>query len=76
MPKVIKVPKRPQRPQPVTQIKAVDYRLKGIDPELWKRVRMRALYEGRSVREVMLELLRAYVAQPLSREARDDQSHD
>jgi hypothetical protein len=36
------------------------YTLRRIDPELWRRVKARAAFEGRTVRFVILALLRAY----------------
>lgn len=38
----------------------LNYVLKRIDPELWVAVKARAASEGRSVRFVLLELLRVY----------------
>lgn len=37
-----------------------NYELRRIDPELWKLVKSKAAYEGRTVRFVLLELLRVY----------------
>lgn len=41
-----------------------DYALRGIDPELWKLVKARAAREGRTVRAVLLDYLKAYAGQP------------
>ncbi len=41
-------------PRPMT------YLLRDIDPALWRLVKIRAATEGRSVRDVLLELLRRY----------------
>lgn len=38
----------------------VDYALRGVDRELWTRVKVRAASEGRSIRFVLLELLKVY----------------
>jgi len=38
----------------------VNYVLRQIDPELWEAVKARAAEEGRSLRFVLLALLRAY----------------
>lgn len=40
------------------------YMLRGIDPELWRRVKSRAALEGKPLREVWIALLEAYVNQP------------
>lgn len=37
-----------------------EYRLTDIDPSLWRRVKSRSAYEGRSIRFVLLELLKVY----------------
>lgn len=37
-----------------------EYRLADIDPDLWKQVKDRAAYEGRTIRFVLIELLRVY----------------
>jgi len=37
-----------------------EYRLTKIDAALWRQVKARAAYEGRSIRFVVLELLRVY----------------
>lgn len=39
----------------------MNYLLTAIDPDLWKRVRMKALDEGMSVKEVILTLLLRWV---------------
>lgn len=39
-----------------------NYRLEQIDDALWKRVKSRAAYEGRTVRFVLIELLKVYAA--------------
>lgn len=36
------------------------YILRKIAPDLWRRVKSKAAYEGRTVRFVLLELLRVY----------------
>lgn len=38
----------------------VSYVLRRVEPDLWKRVKSRAAYEGRTIRFVILELLRVY----------------
>lgn len=38
----------------------VKYALRGIDPDLWRRVKVRAANEGRTIRFVILQLLRVY----------------
>lgn len=38
----------------------VDYALRGVDRELWTRVKTRAAAEGRSIRYVLVELLKIY----------------
>lgn len=37
-----------------------NYVLRNIDPELWRQVKTRAASEGRSVRFVLIEFLKAY----------------
>lgn len=37
-----------------------NYALRGIPPELWRRVKAKAAYDDRTVRSVLLELLRLY----------------
>lgn len=41
------------------------YYLRDLDPELWKRVKVRALQEDRSVRSAILELLKLYATHGL-----------
>lgn len=41
-------------------LKPVSYTLRRIDPLLWRRVRVKAVSEGRTLRFVLLELLRVY----------------
>lgn len=36
------------------------YALRGIDADLWRRVKVKAAYEGRSIRFVLLAFLAAY----------------
>lgn len=38
-----------------------DYILRNIDPKLWKQFKVRADSEGRSLRWLILELIRRYV---------------
>lgn len=38
----------------------LSYALRRIDPDLWRKVKSRAAYEGRSVRFVIMELLKVY----------------
>lgn len=38
----------------------ISYVLRHIDPELWRQVKSKAAYEGRTIRFVLLELLRVY----------------
>jgi hypothetical protein len=42
------------------QPKQVDYALRAVDAELWKNVKARAAQEGRSIRFVLIELLKVY----------------
>lgn len=37
------------------------YLLRGIDPELWRRVKSKAAREGVSLRDLILRLLRSYL---------------
>lgn len=37
-----------------------EYALRDIDPDLWKRVKSKAAYEGRTLKFVLMELLRVY----------------
>jgi hypothetical protein len=41
--------------------KTTIYMLKGVDPELWRKVRAKAAFEGRTIREVIVELLNWWV---------------
>ena len=43
-----------------------DYILRNIEPKLWKQFKQRALSEGRSLRWLILELIRRYVERGLS----------
>lgn len=43
------------------------YILRGVDPELWRQVKSRAVLEGRTLREVITALLRAYAEGPPDR---------
>jgi len=45
-----------------------NFLIRGIDPALWREVRVQAAMEGQSARAVILRLLRAYV----TRRARAD----
>ena len=38
----------------------ISYTLRRIDPELWKRAKAQAAYEGRTLRFVILQLLHVY----------------
>jgi hypothetical protein len=38
----------------------VSYVLRGVDPELWRRVKVQVATEGRTIRFVLLELLKVY----------------
>lgn len=40
----------------------IDYALRGVDRELWTQVKVRAASEGRSIRYVLVELLKIYAA--------------
>lgn len=42
------------------KVGVADYRIEDIDPELWRAVKDKAAYEGRSVRFVLLEFLKLY----------------
>lgn len=42
-----------------------DYVLRGVDAPTWKRFKHRAESEGRSLRWVIVELIRRYIAQGL-----------
>jgi plasmid stability protein len=46
-----------------------NYILRNADPELWQAFRARALAEGHSLRWLILELVRRYVAAGLDRPA-------
>lgn len=37
-----------------------NYFLRDIDPELWRKVKARAAFDGRPIRFVILELLKVY----------------
>lgn len=39
------------------------YTLRGIDPGLWRQVKMKAASEGKPIRTVILELLQRYVSE-------------
>lgn len=45
-----------------SQSAQVDYALRGVDRALWNRVKARAAGEGRSIRFVILALLKVYAA--------------
>lgn len=51
-------PKRTTRWQ--NRCRVTNYTLRRIAPDLWRRVKSKAAYEGRTVRFVILELLRVY----------------
>lgn len=51
-------PKRAPRWQ--NRFSVLNYTLRRIAPDLWRRVKSKAAYEGRTVRFVILELLRVY----------------
>ena len=36
------------------------YTLRDIDPDLWRRVKIRAAYEGKTIREALVDLLKVY----------------
>lgn len=42
-----------------------DYILRNIDPKLWQQFKARALSEGRSLRWLLMELIRRYVKEGL-----------
>lgn len=44
------------------QPKQVDYALRGVDAELWTRVKEQAAREGRSIRFVLVAFLKVYAA--------------
>lgn len=44
------------------QTEQVDYALRGVDRDLWTRVKARAAGEGRSIRFVLLAFLKVYAA--------------
>lgn len=39
---------------------SVDYALRGVDRELWNRVKAQAAKEGRPIRFVLIEFLKVY----------------
>ena len=57
-------------PRKPTDEDGVTYLLRGIDGELWRRARSRAVMEGRTMREVLLDLLREYAARRAAGEPR------
>ena len=54
----------------------VAYTLRRIDPELWKKVKARANYEGHTVRYVLVELMKWYVAKGLPPSAPYEESRE
>jgi hypothetical protein len=46
----------------MTRHRGAVYQIERVPPELWRRAKARAALEGRPLREVVLELLRGYVA--------------
>jgi hypothetical protein len=42
-----------------------DYTLRNIEPAIWQAFKQRAAVEGRSLRWVLIELIRRYVADGL-----------
>ena len=43
----------------------VGYYIRDIDPELWKKVKTRAAHDGRTVRSILLILLKYYAVHGL-----------
>jgi hypothetical protein len=54
------------RKQPNAADDTVVYLLRGIPRPIWFRARMRALSEGRSIRDVLLSLLTEYAKGPVT----------
>lgn len=52
---------------PSSRTAVADYILRNIDPKLWKQFKQRAELEGRSLRWLLLEFIKAYVTNGLKR---------
>jgi hypothetical protein len=42
-----------------------------VPAALWKRAKVRAMHEGRDLRDVLLDALRAYLATPVAKGGRE-----
>jgi len=44
-----------------------DYTLRKIDPDLWRRLKVKAASEGKTVRTILIELVTQYTAEQKDR---------